>query len=135
MFPPHTQRREWLLIDAAGQRLGRLASRIAFYLRGKHKPIYAPHWNLGPAIVVINADKVILTGKKATQKVYTRHTGYPGGQKTIPISRVSPEFVLWHAVRGMLPKNRLRDRMLRNLHIYSGPSHPHLAQQPKTVTL
>ncbi len=135
MFPPHTQRREWLVVNAAGQPLGRLASRLTYYLRGKHKPTYAPHWNLGPAIVVINADQIVLTGKKATKKVYTRHTGYPGGQKATLITQVSPEFVLRHAVRGMLPKNRLRDRMLRNLHIYIGPHHPHTAQQPKPIAL
>jgi len=135
MVAPQGRVREWLLVDAAGQRLGRLASRIAYYLRGKHRPDFAPQWNLGAAVVVINADKVVLTGKKATEKVYVRHTGYPGGQRHIPITRMKPEEVIRHAVRGMLPKNKLQARMLRNLHVYAGPSHPHAAQTPKPVTL
>ncbi len=135
MVPPQGRAREWLLVDATGQPLGRLASRIAYYLRGKHKPDFAPQWNLGAAVVVINADQVVLTGKKATQKVYVRHTGYPGGQRHIPITRMQPEDVIRHAVKGMLPKNKLQERMLRNLHIYVGPSHPHQAQNPKPVAL
>lgn len=127
--------REWVLIDAAGIPLGRLASKIAYYLRGKHQPSFTPHWNLGAAVVVVNADKIALTGKKAQQKVYIRHTGYPGGQKHIPVALLSPRRVLREAVKGMLPKNRLRDRMLRNLHIYAGPSHPHAAQNPKPIAL
>jgi len=135
MRPPQGQVREWLLVDAAGQRLGRLASRIAYYLRGKHRPDFAPQWNLGAALIVINAEKVILTGKKATQKVYIRHTGYPGGQRHIRITQMRPEEIIRHAVKGMLPKNKLQARMLRNLHIYVGPSHPHQAQNPKPITL
>jgi large subunit ribosomal protein L13 len=135
MTPPQGQVREWLLVDATGQPLGRLASRIASYLRGKHKPNFAPHWNLGAAVVVVNAENVVLTGKKATQKVYIRHTGYPGGQRHIPITRMQPEAVIRHAVKGMLPKNKLQERMLRNLYIYVGPSHPHQAQNPKPVVL
>lgn len=135
MTPPQGRVREWLLVDATGQPLGRLASRIASYLRGKHKPNFAPHWNLGAAVVVVNAENVVLTGKKATQKVYIRHTGYPGGQRHIPITRMQPEAVIRHAVKGMLPKNKLQERMLRNLYIYVGPSHPHQAQNPKPVVL
>lgn len=134
MFPPKGQAREWVLIDATGIALGRLASQIARYLRGKHRPIFAPQWNLGAAVVVINAEKVILTGKKTTQKTYLRHTGYPGGQRAVPLSRMRPEEVIEHAVKGMLPKNRLQARMLRNLYVYTGPSHPHTAQQPKPVS-
>ncbi len=135
MVPPQGRAREWLLVDAARQPLGRLASQIATYLRGKHKPDFAPQWNLGAAVVVINADQVALTGKKATQKVYVRHTGYPGGQRHIPITRMRPEDIIRHAVKGMLPKNKLQERMLRNLHIYVGPAHPHQAQNPKPVAL
>ena len=129
------QVRDWVVVDATDIPLGRLASRVAYLLRGKHKPTFAPHWNLGAAVIVVNADKVLLTGKKAQKKVYVRHTGYPGGQRHIPIQRLSPEAVIWHAVKGMLPKNRLQARMLRNLYIYSGPSHPHAAQKPKTLSL
>jgi large subunit ribosomal protein L13 len=134
MAPPHQQVREWVVLDATGQPLGRLASRIAYYLRGKHKPTFAPHWNLGAAVIVINADHLVLTGSKASQKTYVRHTGYPGGQRHIPIMQLSAEEVIRHAVKGMLPKNKLQSRMLRNLHIYEGPSHPHVAQQPKLIT-
>ncbi len=135
MASPHGRVREWLLVDAAGEPLGRLASRIAHYLRGKHKADFAPQWNLGAAVVVINAEQILLTGKKAIQKTYIRHTGYPGGQRHTPITRMRPEAVIHHAVKGMLPKNKLQARMLRNLHIYTGPSHPHIAQNPKPVAL
>ena len=129
------QVRDWVVVDATDIPLGRLASRVAYLLRGKHKPTFAPHWNLGAAVIVVNADKVLLTGKKAQKKVYVRHTGYPGGQRHIPVQRLSPEIIIRHAVKGMLPKNRLQARMLRNLDIYSGPSHPHAAQKPKTLSL
>ncbi|MCX7607038.1 MAG: 50S ribosomal protein L13 [Bacteroidia bacterium] len=135
MVAPKGRVREWLLVDATDVPLGRLASKVAYLLRGKHRPTFAPQWNLGAAVVIINAEKVALTGKKAEQKVYVRHTGYPGGQRHIPLSRLSPEQVIFHAVKGMLPKNRLQDRMLRNLYIYTGPSHPHSAQQPKVYSL
>jgi large subunit ribosomal protein L13 len=135
MVPPKGQVREWLLVDAAGVPLGRLASQVARLLRGKHLPHFSPHWNLGASVVIINASEVALTGKKAQQKFYLRHTGYPGGQKHIHLAKLSPEQVIWHAVKGMLPKNRLQARMLRNLHIYAGPHHPHTAQQPKPISL
>lgn len=135
MIPPKGQVREWLLVDATDVPLGRLASQVAKFLRGKHKPMFAPQWSLGAAVIVINAEKVLLTGKKAQQKIYVRHTGYPGGQRHIPVFRLTPEEVIHHAVKGMLPKNKLGSRMLRNLFVYVGPSHPHLAQQPKPVSL
>lgn len=135
MVPLKAQVREWIVVDAAGLPLGRLASRVAYLLRGKHKATFAPHWNLGASVIVINADEVRLTGKKAQDKLYVRHTGYPGGQRHIPIQRLSSEAIIRHAVKGMLPKNRLQARMLRNLHIYAGPSHPHAAQKPKTLSL
>ncbi|MEN2993424.1 MAG: 50S ribosomal protein L13 [Bacteroidia bacterium] len=135
MVPPHKHTRDWFLVDVAGLPLGRAASRIAWLLRGKYKSTFAPQWNLGAAVVVINAAQIRLTGKKALQKTYIRHTGYPGGQKFIPFHRMSPEAVIRHAVKGMLPKNRLQDRMLRNLFIYAGPHHPHAAQQPKPIAL
>lgn len=135
MVPLQAQVREWVVVDAAGLPLGRLASRVAYLLRGKHKATFAPHWNLGAAVIVINAEQVRLTGKKGQNKLYVRHTGYPGGQRHIPIQRLSPEAILRHAVKGMLPKNRLQARMLRNLYIYEGPSHPHTAQKPKPLSL
>ncbi|MGQ9864257.1 MAG: 50S ribosomal protein L13 [Bacteroidia bacterium] len=132
---PKSLSRPWVLVDATGIPLGRLASRIAYLLRGKHLPYFAPQWNLGPSVIVIHAEKMVLTGKKAMQKTYIRHTGYPGGQKEIPIRYLSPEKILRHAVKGMLPKNKLQARMLRNLRIYTGPSHPHAAQKPQTVSV
>ncbi|MCS7189450.1 MAG: 50S ribosomal protein L13 [Bacteroidia bacterium] len=135
MIPPQRQTREWFLVDASGLPLGRLTSRIAYLLRGKHKPTFSPQWNSGAAVVVINADKVTLTGRKPQQKVYIRHTGYPGGQKRIPIYRLTPEEVIRHAVKGMLPKNRLQARMLRNLFVYSGSHHPHAAQKPQPISV
>lgn len=132
MVYPKGRVREWFVVDATDIPLGRLAAHVARLLRGKHLPYFAPHWNLGAAVVVINAEKVALTGKKADQKVYTRHTGYPGGQRHIPVYRLTPEQVIRHAVKGMLPKNRLQARMLRNLFIYEGAHHPHTAQKPQS---
>ncbi len=129
------QVRDWVVVDATDIPLGRLASQVAYLLRGKHKSTFTPQWNLGAAVIIVNADQVLLTGKKGEKKVYVRHTGYPGGQRHIPVQRLSPEAVIRHAVKGMLPKNRLQARMLRNLHIYSGPSHPHAAQKPKPISL
>ncbi|MCS7298155.1 MAG: 50S ribosomal protein L13 [Bacteroidia bacterium] len=135
MLSPLRRQREWFVVDASGIPLGRLASRIAWYLRGKHLPTFAPQWNLGAAVIVINAEKVALTGKKAIQKRYVRYTGYPGGQRHIPVWRLSASERIRRAVKGMLPKNRLQARMLRNLFIYEGPSHPHQAQQPQVLVL
>jgi large subunit ribosomal protein L13 len=130
--------REWLLVDARGQVLGRLATQIAHLLRGKHKPTWSPHTDGGDFVIVVNAEGVELTGRKATQKVYYRHTGYPGGIKETPYRIMMarhPERVIKFAVKGMLPKNRLGRRMLKKLHVYRGPTHPHAAQQPRAVEL
>ncbi len=130
--------KEWILIDAQDEVLGRLASQVAKILRGKHKPSYTPHADCGDYVIVINADKVKLTGKKMTDKVYIRHTGYPGGQRfATPADFLArkPTFVLEKAVKGMLPKTRLGDAMLRNLRLYAGSEHPHEAQSPKVIKL
>ncbi len=128
--------REWLLVNAEGKTLGRLASEIAQVLRGKHKPIYTPHLDCGDYVIVVNAEKVRVTGRKLDQKMYYRHTGYPGGIKSISLRnqlQKHPERVLQAAVRGMLPKNRLGRKMLKKLKVYAGDSHPHQAQQPKVL--
>lgn len=130
--------RTWYIVDAEGQVLGRLASRIATILRGKHKPTYTPHVDMGDFVIVINADKVRLTGKKNFQKQYFQHSGYPGGVRlrTPNYMRTHhPEFIIEHAVKGMLPKGSLGRRMLRKLKVYAGPSHPHGAQKPIELTL
>lgn len=129
--------REWLLVDAQGKVLGRLASRIAMALRGKNKPTFTPHLDTGDFVVVVNADKVVLTGQKWDKKVYYRHTGYMGGLKSITARQLlkkRPEDLLRQAVRGMLPKNSLGRQLLKKLKIYAGPGHPHEAQQPRPVT-
>lgn len=129
--------REWLLVDAQGKVLGRLASRIAMALRGKNKPTFTPHLDAGDFVVVVNADKVVLTGQKWDKKVYYRHTGYMGGLKSITARQLlkkRPEDLLRQAVRGMLPKNSLGRQLLKKLKIYAGPGHPHEAQQPRPVT-
>jgi len=126
------------VVDATGQTLGRLATKIATILRGKHKPIYAPHMDCGDHVIVINADKIRVTGKKLDQKVYYRHSGYPGGLKSITLReqlQKHPERVIYLAVRGMLPKNRLGRRMIKKLRVYASDSHPHQAQQPKVLDL
>jgi large subunit ribosomal protein L13 len=133
-----TVNKEWVIIDATDQVLGRLAAKVAVILRGKHKASFTPHVDCGDNVIVINASKVRLTGKKLTDKVYVRHTGYPGGQRfATPKEMLSrkPLFVVEHAVKGMLPKNRLGAELFRNLFVYEGPEHPHEAQQPKTITL
>jgi large subunit ribosomal protein L13 len=130
--------KDWYLIDAEGKVLGRLASEIARRLRGKHKPVYTPHVDTGDFIVVVNAGKISLTGKKLTDKVYYHHTGYPGGIKSITAGELlkkKPERVLRMAVKGMLPKNSLGRRMLKKLKIYSGSEHPHEAQTPRLLEL
>ena len=129
-----TVNKEWVVIDATNEVLGRLASQVAKILRGKNKPSFTPHVDCGDYVVVINADKVRLTGKKMTDKVYVRHTGYPGGQRfATPADYLQkrPTFVLEKAVRGMLPKNRLGDAIFRNLKVYAGAEHPHTAQTPR----
>ena len=130
--------RKWYIIDAAGKPLGRVAAQAAVLLRGKHKPSFTPHVDCGDYVIVVNADKVRLTGKKMTDKVYVRHTGYPGGQRfanPADTLKRKPEFLLQHAVKGMLPKTRLGDALLRNLKIYAGAEHPHTAQNPRTIKL
>jgi large subunit ribosomal protein L13 len=125
---------DWHVIDAQGQVLGRIATQIAMLLRGKHKPTYTPHLAMGDFVIVLNADKVELTGKKANKKVYYRHTGYPGGLKTTPWKMMlakHPDRIIRIAVKGMLPKTRLGRQLIRRLHVYAGDKHPHEAQQPK----
>ncbi|RIV27311.1 50S ribosomal protein L13 [Fibrisoma montanum] len=131
-----TVQKEWVVVDAQGQVLGRLASQIARLIRGKHKTNFTPHVDCGDNVIVINAEKVRLTGSKMTDKIYVRHTGYPGGQRFATprlLLEKRPERVLEHAVRGMLPKNRLGRRLFTNLHVYVGNEHPHAAQQPKEI--
>ena len=131
-----TVNKEWVLIDATDLVLGRLASQVAILLRGKRKPNFTPHVDCGDNVVIINAEKIRLTGKKLTDKVYVRHTGYPGGQRfSTPKELLNrkPFAVVEEAVRGMLPKNRLGAELFRNLHVYAGPEHPHQAQVPKQL--
>jgi large subunit ribosomal protein L13 len=129
-------KRDWYVVDAQGQTLGRLATHVATILRGKHKPIYTPHVDCGDYVIVVNAEKVHVTGQKMTQKKYYRHSGYPGGLKEVALRdqlQKFPDRVIEAAVRGMMPKNRLGRRMFKKLKIYSGPEHPHAAQQPKSI--
>lgn len=135
---PHEVERKWFVVDAAGQPLGRLASRIAHRLRGKHKAEFTPHVDTGDYIVVVNAEKVRVTGKKEQDKIYYRHSGYPGGIKATPLGKMRaehPERLLTAAVKGMMPRNPLGRAMLRKLKVYAGPSHPHAAQQPQALDL
>ena len=126
------------MIDATNEVLGRLASQIAKILRGKNKPGYTPHVDCGDYVIVVNAEKVKLTGDKLTEKVYVRHTGYPGGQRFATAQdylKKKPEFVIEEAVRGMLPKTRLGEALFKNLKVYAGAEHPHAAQNPKAIKL
>jgi large subunit ribosomal protein L13 len=135
---PSTIDKKWVIVDAEGQALGRIASKIASILRGKTKPQFTPHMDTGDNVIVINAEKVRLSGKKMTDKEYFRHTGYPGGVKlTTPeeILEKHPTRLIMMAVKGMLPKNSLGRDLLTNLRVYAGPVHPHTAQQPENVTL
>lgn len=130
--------RKWLLIDAEGKRLGRLASEVASILRGKHKPTYTPHVDTGDYVIIVNAEKVELTGKKLTDKLYYRHSNYPGGLKARSAEEMLerfPERVIELAVQGMLPKNSLGRKMIKKLHVYKGPEHKHQAQQPEEYEL
>ncbi len=130
--------RDWFVVDAADKTLGRLASEIAHRLRGKHKPEYTPHVDTGDYIVVINAEKVRVTGKKASDKVYHHHTGYPGGLKSITFEKLidkAPERVIQGAVKGMLPRNPLGRAMFKKLKVYAGSEHPHAAQQPQALNI
>lgn len=133
-----TIERKWYVVDAEGKTLGRLAAEVAKILRGKHKPTYTPHVDTGDHVIVVNADKVVLTGKKLTQKTYFRHSGYPGGTTFTTAGKMladRPERVIEIAVKGMLPKNRLGRAMYRKLKVYSGAAHPHEAQQPEVLEL
>jgi large subunit ribosomal protein L13 len=135
---PAEVRGDWFLVDASDKTLGRLASQIAHHLKGKHKAIYSPHVDTGDHIVVVNAEKVRVTGRKATDKIYYHHTGHIGGIKSIAYDKLlaeHPERVLEFAVKGMLPKNPLGRRMYRKLHVFAGGKHPHTAQQPKPLEL
>jgi len=128
--------REWFVVDAEGEVVGRVATQIATILRGKHKPTYTPHVDTGDNVIVVNADKIRFTGLKEAQKTYQRYSGYPGGQKsrTVAEQRVKkPEAIIENAVRGMLPKNKLGRAMFKKLYVYTGPEHPHAAQKPETL--
>ena len=135
---PAEVRRDWFVIDATGKTLGRMAAEIAMRLRGKHKPEYTPHVDTGDYIVVVNAEKVAVTGNKQQDKMYYRHSGFPGGMKSMSFDKMiqhSPERVIEIAVKGMLPKNPLGRAMFRKLKVYSGPDHNHAAQQPKALEI
>ncbi|MFQ5583327.1 MAG: 50S ribosomal protein L13 [Calditrichia bacterium] len=128
--------RKWFVVDASEYVLGRLATRVAHILRGKHKPAFAPHQDLGDFVIVINANKIKLTGRKAEQKIYFRHSGYVGGGREVPFRRMlakKPEYIIEHAVRLMLPKNALGRKMIKKLKVYAGSEHPHEAQQPEPI--
>ena len=134
--PKDTINQEWYVVDAENQRLGRLATTIAMLLRGKNKPIYSPHMDTGDFVVVINADKVDVTGRKRSQKLYRRHSGRPGGMKVETFDQLQsriPERIVEKAVKGMLPKNALGRQLFRKLKVYAGPDHPHQAQKPQVL--
>lgn len=133
-----TVEKNWVILDAEGATLGRLASKAALLLRGKHKPSFTPHVDCGDNVIVINADKFVLKGKKMTDKQYVRHTGYPGGQRFATPAELlekKPEMVIEKAIRGMLPKNKLGRQLFRNLYVFVGTEHPHEAQKPKMLNL
>jgi len=135
---PQDIRRDWHLVDATDKTLGRLATEVARRLRGKHKPTYTPHMDTGDHIVIVNAEKIAVTGKKLDDKYYHRHTGYIGNLKSVKLGRLletHPERVIQTAVKGMLPKNPLGRAMFKKLHVYAGPEHPHQAQQPAPLDL
>ena len=130
--------KNWVVVDAEGQTLGRLASKVALLLRGKRKPNYTPHVDCGDNVIILNADKVVLTGNKMADKTYVWHTGYPGGQRTTNPEEMMakfPERVVEKAVKGMLPKNRLGAQLFRNLHVYAGGEHKHEAQKPTVINI
>lgn len=135
---PATVEKKWYVVDAADQRLGRLATEIANVLRGKNKAYFTPHMDTGDYVIVINADKVAVTGNKGSQKLYRRHSGRPGGMKMETFNQLQariPERIVEHAVKGMLPKNALGRKLFTNLKVYAGPNHHHQAQQPETLTI
>lgn len=138
MASPSTVERKWYVVDADGKTLGRLASEIANVLRGKKKPIYTPHIDTGDYVIVVNAEKVKITGKKLDQKIYYHHSEYVGGMKETmmrEMMKTKPEFVVTHAVKGMLPKGPLGRQMLKKLHVYVGPEHKHEAQKPEVLDI
>jgi large subunit ribosomal protein L13 len=138
MANAQTVERKWYLVDAEGMTLGRLASQVAAVLRGKNKPIFTPHCDTGDHVIVINADKVVLSGKKLDQKKYYHHSGYPGGLKETPYRRLlaeKPEFAVKHAIVGMLPKGPLGRQMAKKLRVYAGTEHEHTAQKPEVLEL
>ncbi|HWR44423.1 50S ribosomal protein L13 [Sporomusa sp.] len=138
MANPADIQRKWYVVDAEGQTLGRLAVEVAKVLRGKNKPTFTPHVDTGDHVIVVNADKIVLTGKKLEQKTYFRHSGYPGGTTFTPAGKMladKPQRVVEMAVKGMLPKNTLGRQMYRKLNVYAGPNHPHSAQQPEVLEL
>jgi large subunit ribosomal protein L13 len=133
-----TVEKNWVVVDAEGQTLGRLASKVALLLRGKRKPNYTPHVDCGDNVIIVNAEKVVLSGNKMTEKTYVWHTGYPGGQRTTNPEQMMakfPERVVEKAVKGMLPKNRLGAELFRNLHVYAGPEHKNEAQKPTAINI
>ena len=138
ILKPEMLDKQWYVIDATDQRLGRLASEVANILRGKNKPIYTPHMDTGDIVIVINAEKVVVTGRKSSQKLYRRHSGRPGGMKVETFEKLQkriPERIIEKAVKGMLPKNALGRQLFTKLKVYPGPNHPHEAQKPQELTL
>lgn len=138
MANPQTVQKNWLIVDAENQALGRLTSQVAKLLRGKHKPSFTPHTDCGDHVIVINAEKVKITGKKMQEKIYTRHTGYPGGQRFMTPEEAlvkKPEFIVEQAIKGMLPKTRLGRACFRNLHVIVGTEHKYEAQKPQVLNL
>ncbi|MBO4837864.1 MAG: 50S ribosomal protein L13 [Lachnospiraceae bacterium] len=138
MANPETIERKWYLVDANGKTLGRLATEVASVLRGKNKPQFTPHVDTGDYVIVINAEKVAVTGRKLQDKLYRHHSGYVGGLKTLTLKEMldkKPTEVIEHAVRGMLPKGTLGNQMYAKLHVYAGPEHPHAAQQPEVLEI
>ena len=138
MASPSTVERKWYVVDAEGKTLGRLASEVANVLRGKNKPTYTPHIDTGDYVIVVNAEKIQVTGKKLDQKIYYHHSEYVGGMKEATLREMmqkKPEFVITHAVKGMLPKGPLGRQMLKKLFVYAGPDHKHAAQQPKELEI
>lgn len=138
MASPSTVERKWYVVDAEGKTLGRLASEVANVLRGKNKPTYTPHIDTGDYVIVVNAEKIQVTGKKLDQKIYYHHSEYVGGMKEATLREMmqkKPEFVITHAVKGMLPKGPLGRQMLKKLHVYAGPEHNHAAQKPETLVI
>ena len=135
---PQEVERKWFVVDAADQNLGRLSSQVAHILRGKHKPTFSPSVDAGDYVIIVNADKIKVTGRKLDQKMYTRYSGYIGNKKEIKMRDMQskkPEFILTHAVKGMLPKNNLGRQMYSKLHVYAGPDHKHQAQKPEVLEI